>query len=97
MISPNYLIYHDLIGIDTYAKLKSENKNKEFKHLGIVIDETQNMIITELNNKVKKYIKKDYNFRFTVDGGFLLVDGIHIVGNPINRLRSLKKKKRLRI
>jgi len=60
---------------------------------GVVIDDTQNMLISEKNNEIKKYIKKDYIFRFTLDDGMLEVNGSKIVGIPENRLRSLKKKK----
>ena len=65
-----------------------------------MIDDTRNMFITEKENKVKKYIKKDYVFRFKLtnyknDGeDYLLeVQGSEVVGLPVNRLRSLKKKR----
>ncbi|MHA2392443.1 MAG: ribonuclease P protein subunit [Promethearchaeota archaeon] len=98
MISPNYLIYHDLIGIQAYAKLKSIMTKKEFSDIGIVIDETRNMLISEREGKIKKYIKKDYIFRFKVqdqneEGYTVEVLGSKIVGLPVNRLRSLKKRR----
>ncbi|MFW9881048.1 MAG: ribonuclease P protein subunit [Candidatus Thorarchaeota archaeon] len=100
MINPKYLIYHDLIGIKVYAKLKSKKKDTEFSDIGVVIDETRNMLIAEKEKKVKKYIKKDYVYRFLLtnnenDGpeNFLEVQGNEIVGLPMNRLRSLKKKR----
>ncbi len=99
MIDPKYLIYHDLIGISAYAKSKSEIK--EFSNIGIVIDETRNVLITNKdNNKIKKYIKKDYIFRFKMpnhknsqENYYLEVQGDKIVGLPVNRLRSLRKKR----
>jgi RNase P/RNase MRP subunit p29 len=93
MISPKYLIYHDLIGFSVQAKLKSKPTHSKFMDVGVVIDDTQNMLISEKNNEIKKYIKKDYIFRFTLDNGMLEVNGSKIVGIPENRLRSLKKKK----
>jgi len=51
------------------------------------------MLITKKKKEIKKYIKKDYIFRFTLDDGMLEVNGTKIVGIPENRLRSLKKKK----
>jgi RNase P/RNase MRP subunit p29 len=93
MINPKYLIYHDLIGFNIYAKLKSKTDNSEFTYIGIVIDESSNMLIIENAKKIKKYIKKDYIFRFKLNGDLLEVDGSKIVGIPENRLRSLKKKK----
>lgn len=96
MISPKYIIYHDLIGFHTYAKLKSKAESSDFNYLGIIIDETNNMLIIEKTNQIKKYIKKDYIFRFKLNEDLLEVDGTKIVGIPENRLRSLKKKKRMR-
>ncbi|MBY9016393.1 MAG: ribonuclease P protein subunit [Candidatus Lokiarchaeota archaeon] len=93
MISPKYLIYHDLIGFRVQAKLKSKPIHSKFKDVGVVIDDTQNMLILEKNNEIKKYIKKDYIFRITLNDGMLEVNGSKIVGIPENRLRSLKKKK----
>jgi len=96
MISPKYLIYHDLIGFKVYAKLKTKKTDTDFLDIGSVIDDTQNILITEKNYEIKKYIKKDYTFRFILDEGMLEVDGNKIIGIPENRLRSLKKKKWLK-
>ncbi|MFX0056757.1 MAG: ribonuclease P protein subunit [Candidatus Hodarchaeota archaeon] len=96
MISPKYLIYHDLIGFQVYAKIKSKTKNLEFKDIGIVIDDTQNMLITKKKERIRNYIKKNYIFRFDLGRDMLEVNGLKIVGLPENRLRSLKKKKWLR-
>ncbi len=93
MISPKYLIYHDLIGFHIYAKLKSELGSKSFSYIGVVIDETYNLLITEKEKKVKKYIKKDHIFRLKLNEDLLEVDGSKIIGIPENRLRRLKKKK----
>ena len=93
MISPKYLIYHDLIGFKVEAKLKSKPVNAKFLDAGVVIDDTQNMLISEKNKIIKKYIKKDNIFRFKLKNGTLEVNGSKIVGVPENRLRSLKKKK----
>ena len=96
MISPKYLIYHDLIGFHIYAKLKSKLGISSFSYIGVVIDETYNMLITEKENEVKKYIKKDYIFRIKLNEDLLEVDGSKIIGIPENRLRRLKKKKRMK-
>ncbi|MFX1327416.1 MAG: ribonuclease P protein subunit [Promethearchaeota archaeon] len=103
MIDPKYLIYHDLIGINTLAKPISKSIDTKFSNIGIVIDETRNMLITEKDNKIKKYIKKNYIFRFKIpnykgneEDYYLEVNGTRIIGLPINRLRSLKKKRWLK-
>lgn len=93
MISPKYLIYHDLIGFHIYAKLKSELGSRDFSYIGVVIDETYNLLITEKEKKIKKYIKKDHVFRLKLNEDLLEVDGSKIIGIPENRLRRLKKKK----
>lgn len=100
MNDPKYLIYQDLIGNVVYAKPKSKSFDKSFLDIGVVIDETRNMLITKRDNKIKKYIKKDYIFRFKIpnytnnnEDYYLEVHGNKIVGLPINRLRSLKKKR----
>jgi RNase P/RNase MRP subunit p29 len=100
MTNPKFLIYHDLIGVYVLAKPRSMLKDKDFSSIGIVVDETRDMLITRKNEKLKKYIKKDYIFRFEISNPFnegklyyLEVQGNKIVGLPINRLRSLKKKR----
>lgn len=96
MISPKYLIYHDLIGFEIFLKHKSKPNESEFQNRGIIIDETKNLVITRNENQVKKYIKKDFIFRFKLNNDLLEVDGSKIVGKPENRLRTLKKKKWLK-
>ena len=100
MIDPKYLIYHDLIGIKAYAKLESKKDKAGFSDIGVIIDDTKNMLITQKENKVKKYIKKNYVFRFDLpkysennEENYIEVQGNDIVGIPVNRLRSLKKKR----
>jgi len=96
MINPKYLIYHDLIGIRAQAKLKSKSSDFSFSDIGTIIDETKNMVITEINEVEKKFIKKDHVFRFNLEdkeGTMLEVNGSKVVGLPINRLRSIKKKR----
>lgn len=99
-INPKYLIYHDLIGLHAYARSKSRGSTK-FEDIGKIIDDTENMLITEHQNDRKKYIKKKYVFRILIpnqnkDENIQMVefDGMKIVGRPENRLRSLKKKRR---
>jgi RNase P/RNase MRP subunit p29 len=98
-LDPKYIIYHDLIGFKVKAKPKS--KQLGFQEFGTVINDTENMLITQLkNNSVKKLIKKNYLFRIELpdseeEQSFVLeVDGAKLVGRPENRLRNLKKKRR---
>jgi RNase P/RNase MRP subunit p29 len=93
MIAPKYLIYHDLIGFDILARHKNK---KEFMDIGKIIDDTKNMLIVAKNKEVKNLVKKDYIFQIKMKDGMLEVNGTKLLGVPENRLRSLKKKKRLR-
>ena len=51
-VNPKYLIYHDLIGF--YCLAKQNKKKGEFKDIGMVIEDSRNMLITEKENNVKK-------------------------------------------
>ena len=96
-VNPKYLIYHDLIGLSAKARLKSNSSRKNFFDIGVTIDDTQNMLITEKDGITKQFIKKNYVFRFKLPNEDALeVNGEKIVGRPENRLRNLKKKRRLK-
>ena len=101
--NPKYLIYHDLIGFNAYAKLISKRQNEVYKDIGMIIDDTKNMLITEKNKITKKYVKKDHIFRIKLPGEsnqreeyMVEVEGAKIVGRPENRLRNLRKRRWLR-
>ena len=99
MIDPKYIIYHDLIGFHVFSRPKPKKKNENFLDICIVIDETRDMLITEKEGVRKKYIKENYVFRFKLSSfhenndQLLEVHGENIIGLPVNRLRSLKKKR----
>jgi RNase P/RNase MRP subunit p29 len=95
-LNPKFIIYHDWIGLEVYAKLKSK-QNDEFHYIGIIIDDTENIIVSKKNHLIKKYIKKDHMFRIELpkQKKILEIDGEKIVGVPENRIRILKKKRRL--
>ena len=102
-VDPKYLIYHDLIGFPALARKKSKSNSDKFSDIGLVIDETRNMLITDKNNHTKKYVKKEYLFRFKIENKMdtdkdiiVEVDGDKIIGVPENRLRSLRKKRRFK-
>ena len=100
--NPKYLIYRDLIGLKAQAQ-KKNHPGQDFKNLGEVSDETYNLLITSsgIDSKtnqqtVKKYIKKNYIFRFELptENEILIVevDGIKILKRPENRIKLLRKK-----
>jgi RNase P/RNase MRP subunit p29 len=98
--NPKYIIYHDLIGFHAYAKRITKKKKENYEDIGMIIDDTKNMLITEKNNLTKKYIKKEHIFRIKLQSEkndseqyLLEVKGIKIVGRPENRLRNLRKRR----
>ena len=95
MIDPSYLIYHDLIGFEVSSKHVSRDQDT-FSDFGEIVDDTRNMLYIKKGNNVKKLVKNDYIFRIKLEDGILEINGSKIIGVPENRLRSLKKKKRLR-
>lgn len=101
--NPRYLRYHDLIGFYAYAKLISRKKKENYKDIGMIIDDTKNMLISEKNEVIKKYIKKNHIFRIRLpseknDGeeSLLEVEGTKLIGRPENRLRNLRKRRWIR-
>jgi RNase P/RNase MRP subunit p29 len=101
-VAPKYLIYHDLIGLEAWALRNDKLKTGDFVSIGTVIDETRNMLITEIKNKKKKYIKTNYTFRFKlpIENGepiVLEVVGYKVVGRPENRIKNIKKKRWIKI
>ncbi|MGQ4874105.1 MAG: ribonuclease P protein subunit [Promethearchaeia archaeon] len=89
------------MGLRAFAKLKAKASKKDFRDIGIVINESKNMLITQKDNQVKRFIKKDHIFRFIINEKdqdnkklvMLEVNGEKIVGIPINRLRLLRRKR----
>ncbi len=105
-INPKFLIYHDLIGLSARVRLASRPTSDEFFDIGTIIDESKNIVVAEKDNAVKRYPKKDYTFRFKIPKEdatdevaekelFLEVVGSKVIGRPENRLRNLKKRRRL--
>jgi RNase P/RNase MRP subunit p29 len=99
-VNLKYLIYHDLIGLNAYVERVSKSRKKEFRDIGKVIDDTQNMLITQKDNEIKKFIKKDHIFRFELPQekeneavSLVEVKGTKIIGRPENRLRNLGRKR----
>ena len=95
MLDPKYLIYHDLIGFHVLAKHKTKDQ-EDFSDFGVIIDDTKNMLHVKKDSTIKKLVKNEYTFRIKLEEGILEFNGSKINGIPENRLRSLKKKKRLR-
>jgi RNase P/RNase MRP subunit p29 len=96
---PKYMIYQDLIGVKLYAKHKFNPTWTQFREIGIVEDETKNVLLVQQDQKTKKYLKDQYFFQCWLqqpEGTALCIefDGQKIVGRPEQRIKLLKKYRR---
>ena len=103
---PEIFIYLDLIGMDLYAKSKTNSTWQDFRKIGQVIDETKHTLrvqeTTPATSKINTYIKQNYSFQTGLpqeDGSTKLIqfDGVKIVGNPENRIKLIRKKYRRKL
>ena len=56
--------------------------------VGVVIDETKNMIIIKSDNRVKKFIKKNNLFEFVIRDKSVSIDGKKLSARPEDRIRK---------
>ena len=94
---PQFVLYTDLIGMEIYARSKSNSTWREFQSLGECIDETKNTLLCYSQSQPKIYIKSQYLFQIWLpqDSGeriLLEFDGSKIVGNPEQRIKLIRKK-----
>jgi RNase P/RNase MRP subunit p29 len=59
---------------------------------GKVIDETKNMLVIR-GIGTKRIAKKDAVFKFLLDGVAVKVEGKHLIGRPVDRVKKQSKKK----
>jgi ribonuclease P protein subunit POP4 len=86
-LTPENLVYHELIGLPVEAEGKSLNVK------GIVVDETRNMLVIEANGADKKIAKDAATFIFTLpDGRRVKVRGDLLQSQPENRIPKRKRK-----
>lgn len=86
-LTPENLIYHELIGLPVEAEGPS------VKIKGVVVDETRNMLVIEANGAAKKIPKDAASFVFTLpDGRRVKVRGDLLRSQPENRIPKRKRK-----
>ena len=88
-ITPENILSHELIGLET--RVYSKDKNKQ-KIKGKVIDETKNLMIIEKNGEIKKIPKKEVIFEFEIGKKTVKVNGKKILFKPEQRLKVLWRK-----
>jgi ribonuclease P protein subunit POP4 len=85
-ITPENLIYHELIGLPVEVISATAMK-------GIVVDETRNMLVIQVNGADKKIPKDAASFIFTLpDGRRVKVLGDLLRSQPENRIPKRKRK-----
>jgi RNase P/RNase MRP subunit p29 len=98
-ITPNNLIYHELIGLPVRAYPSKGPKSIGSPVVGgVVVDETHQTIVVETGDKQRKrIIKNTHMFRFTLARDekpvVVEVDGDLLMGTPEKRLKKMRKIK----
>ncbi len=95
--NPELFTYLDLIGVELYAKNKSNPTWSDFRPIGMCVSESKYTLKMEQHGSPKIFIKKEYQFRVWLpqdDGSKILVefDGNKIVGRPEQRIKLIRKK-----
>ncbi|MCS7097649.1 MAG: ribonuclease P protein subunit [Candidatus Methanomethyliaceae archaeon] len=89
--NPSNLIYHNLVGLN--IEVTSSTDPTQIGVRGIVVDETANLlIISTMDNKVKKIPKRNCIFTFFIPNP-IVVRGEEIAYNPAERLKRIKRGK----
>jgi RNase P/RNase MRP subunit p29 len=57
---------------------------------GIIVDETKNTFLIEINKQHKKIAKKTAMFEFNIDGKKTTIDGSKIAYNPEDRIKKVR-------
>jgi ribonuclease P protein subunit POP4 len=90
-ITPDNIIYHELIGLKVEV-IKSTDPT-QVGVCGTVIDETKNMlVILEESGRIKKIPKKNCSFKFYIPQ-VVIVNGKDIIYDPAERLKRLQRRK----
>ncbi|HDM35713.1 MAG TPA: ribonuclease P protein component 1 [Candidatus Syntrophoarchaeum butanivorans] len=89
-ITPDNLIYHELIGLDVVVE---DNTNPSMIGIaGKVVDETRNMLVIEENGVEKMIPKSQSTFLFRLpDGQGVRVEGRLILARPEDRTGKLRR------
>jgi RNase P/RNase MRP subunit p29 len=56
----------------------------------MIIDETKETIkVLTKDNKIKKYLKRCFNFLFLINGDKVMIKGEDLLGKPEDRIKKL--------
>ena len=91
MITAKNLIRHELIGLT--AEVVESNNQSQIGIIGMVVNETKNLLVIETKKHMKKIQKKGSSFIFKIPSGKRVkVDGNIIAVRPEDRIKLKVKK-----
>jgi len=91
MLVPENLVQHELIGLQVEVVKSSHHGYVGIQ--GLVIDETQKMLVISDGLRRKAVPKQTNVFQFTLpDGVVVEVDGKVIVGRPEDRVKKIPRR-----
>ena len=78
----------ELIGL--HVKIKECNDPSWNGKIGVIIDETKNTFIIEIEDQKKRISKNIARFEFEVDGKKMMLNGSKIAYRPENRIKKTR-------
>lgn len=78
---------HELIGLEVEVKNSTHKGYIGMK--GVVVDETRNTLIVEIEGKEKMILKKGTRFKFNVEGS-VEIEGREILYRPEDRIKKAR-------
>ena len=84
MITPDNIVVHELIGLETEIVNSS---NKEILGLkGVIVDETKHIFVIKTSNVLKKIPKDQNNWKFSVQSKEIVLHGSNLRKRPFDRV-----------
>ncbi|MDD5162903.1 MAG: ribonuclease P protein component 1 [Candidatus ainarchaeum sp.] len=90
-ISGENIFAHEFLGLNARV-LQSSDKNKIGLE-GKIVDETKNLLVFETKNGIRQLPKKECVFEFELGKEKAVVQGLHIIDRPEDRVKNFWRKK----
>ena len=78
----------EFIGLQ--VKIKECNDPSWIGKTGLILDETKNTFLIEINSQKKKIAKKIATFEFDFKGNKIAIDGLKIAYRPEDRIKKVR-------
>ncbi len=90
-ITPRNILRHELIGL--FVEIVEAKNKTQLGMKGLVVNETKNTLWIETEKGVKKVLKKDCKFMFTLPSGKkVVVEGKLLAKRPEERIKMRVKR-----